>query len=1085
MKRLLLHVFILICGCLHAQTSSFVQYSVEEGMVQSQVQSLTQDQHGNLWIGTLAGVSRYNGHTFQNFTRKDGLAEDWVTVSFRDSKNDIWFGHWAGGVSRFNSQSQKFESLNLEEYTRFKTVTAIVEDQQGYYWIATEGAGIFIYYPLKNSMYTVTVNEGIPSMNVYDLCLDGNGNMWIATDRGLTICDTKSDFSSPQAYEVMNAQRGFPTDVITCISLANDGKEIWIGTGDKGVVAMQLPQGFVNRNITTLLPGMRVYSAFMGLGSDFVEDICTDSRGNIWIGTTGGGAARITPGKGQSRLLALDQAIVKNYSTRQGLNYFNVKTILEDREGNIWLGTDVGLNKYRGERFTLYDRQDGLRNDIVWATCVAKNGDVWLGTNDGLTRLHFFTAPGSNDVRFTSTNYTTENGLGSNVILSLYEDEKGNIWAGTGFGGISMLEEGSDRFVTYTTADGLAGDVVYAINADARGNIWIGTKEGASRFDPVSKTFRNFTTDDGLGGNNVYRIFRDSKGNMWFGALGGFLSVYDGKSFTRYDEKSGIIHRFILSITEDKDHNLWFGAYGGGLYKYDGRSFRNYSTHDGMTSESPYALIADKDNNIWIGTGRGLDKFSPADSSFTHYGKNDGFLGVEVNPNAVSMDEQGKIWFGTIMGAVCFNPAENLPNATEPLTTITGIRVFMVDAPFPEDNIFTYDRNHITFVFNGVCLTSPDKVRYLYKLEGFDKYWSPVPQMQGEAVYTNLPPGDYKFMVKARNNDGVWNKEAVTYTFTVKPPFWQTVTFYVLMTLFIAFCIYGFDRMRTRQLKKQKAILEKKVEERTVELALKNEELAEKNREVTDSIRYAKRLQDAMLLPAGEMRKIIPDSFILYKPKDIVSGDFYFFRTVTVNGRTRHWIAAVDCTGHGVPGAFMSIITNDMLARAIEGNEGETPSVVLDRLNVLMSDKMRHTIDDVRVRDGVDIALMAYDPMQMELHYSGAFNPLYHFRGKMFQELKADKISIGGVNEERGKKYTTQSLQLQTGDTVYLFSDGYADQFGGPQGKKFKLTQMKAMLLSVQDHDMRDQQRILESTIENWRGTLEQVDDMLIIGIRV
>jgi serine phosphatase RsbU (regulator of sigma subunit) len=174
-----------------------------------------------------------------------------------------------------------------------------------------------------------------------------------------------------------------------------------------------------------------------------------------------------------------------------------------------------------------------------------------------------------------------------------------------------------------------------------------------------------------------------------------------------------------------------------------------------------------------------------------------------------------------------------------------------------------------------------------------------------------------------------------------------------------------------------------------------------------------------------------------------------------------------------------------MLARAIEGNEGEMPSVVLDRLNVLMSDKMRHTIDDVRVRDGVDIALMSYDPLQMELHYSGAFNPLYHFRGKMFQELKADKISIGGVNEERGKKYTTQSLQLQSGDTVYLFSDGYADQFGGPQGKKFKLTQMKAMLLSVQDHDMRDQQRILESTIENWRGTLEQVDDMLIIGIRV
>lgn len=1084
MRKIYLALFLFIATVGFSQTSSFVQYSVEEGMIQSQVQSLVQDQHGNLWIGTLAGLSRFDGNTFRNFTRKDGLAEDWVTVSYKDSKNDIWFGHWAGGVSRYNNQTKKFESLNLEEYTRFRTVTAITEDVQGFYWIATEGAGIFIYDPVKNSMYTVTLTEGIPSLNVYDLCLDGNGNMWIATDRGLTICDTKSDLSSPQSYEVVSMQRGFPSDVITCFSLANNGKEIWIGTADKGVVTLQLPDGFINRNVATLLPGMRVFNAYLGVGSDFIETICPDSRGNIWVGTTGGGATRITPADVPNRMLGLDKAVVKNYNTRQGLNYFNVKAIMEDREGNIWLGTDVGLNKYRGERFTLYDRQDGLNNDIVWATCASQSGDVWLGTNDGLTRLHFFTTPVSNEKRFTATNYTTADGLGSNVILSLHETEDGTLWVGTGFGGISMLAPGATTFTTYTTANGLAGDVVYAINSDTKGNIWVGTKEGASRFDPVTKTFRNFTTDDGLGGNNVYRIFRDSKGNMWFGALGGYLSVYDGK-FTRYDEKNGIIHRFILSINEDRDHNMWFGAYGGGLYKYDGRTFTNYSTKEGMTTESPYAIIADKDNNIWIGNGRGLDRFNPKDSSFSHYGKNDGFLGVEVNPNAASIDAEGKIWYGTIMGAVCFDPAENIPNNTEPLMNITGLRVFMKDAEFPEEGVFTYDQNHITFVFNGVCLTSPEKVRYMYKLEGFDKDWSPLPVKVNEAVYTNLPAGDYTFLVKARNNDGVWNKEPVRYVFSVKPPFWQTFTFYGIMTGFVIFCIYGFDQMRTRQLKKQKKVLEQKVDERTQELALKNEELAEKNREITDSIRYAKRLQDAMLLPGAEMTKVLADSFILYKPKDIVSGDFYFFRRTTVNGKNRYWIAAVDCTGHGVPGAFMSIVTNDMLANAIEGHESDSPADILDRLNLLMSDKMRHTIDDVRVRDGVDIALICFDPEKMEIQYSGAFNPMYHFRGKMFQEFKADKISIGGFHEEKGRKYTNQTLELQTGDTVYLFSDGYADQFGGPQGKKFKLTQMKAVLLAIQDHDMRDQERILDQTIESWRGGLEQVDDMLVVGLRV
>jgi serine phosphatase RsbU (regulator of sigma subunit) len=270
-----------------------------------------------------------------------------------------------------------------------------------------------------------------------------------------------------------------------------------------------------------------------------------------------------------------------------------------------------------------------------------------------------------------------------------------------------------------------------------------------------------------------------------------------------------------------------------------------------------------------------------------------------------------------------------------------------------------------------------------------------------------------------------------------------------------------------------------------LELALKNEELAEKNKEITDSIRYAKRLQDTMMLPSREMRKTLHESFVLYKPKDIVSGDFYFSRTFKIGNKRKVLIAAVDCTGHGVPGAFMSIMTNDMILHLLDGHEDETPAQLLDRLNIAMSDKMRHTIDEVKVRDGVDIALATIDPDTLELQYAGAFNPMYMFRGKQFTEYKPDKISIGGYVEDKMKKYTNHVVQLQAGDTVYLFSDGYADQFGGPQGKKFKLSQMKALLLNMQDQEMHDQHRILDQTIETWKGSHEQVDDMLIIGVRV
>lgn len=1078
-------LLLLLCVChawlLHAQTSGFIAYGVEQGLAQAQVQTMVQDGDGNLWVGTLAGLSKYNGQSFTNYTRRDGLAEDWVTAAYKDKRGDLWFGHWAGGVTRYNANRKKFESMNLEEYTRFHTITAITEDKKGFLWIATEGAGIYIYDVAKNQMYALDKKDGLASANVYDLCLDANSNMWIATDHGITICDTKSDITSPAAYTDLNAGRGFVSDYITCFALLNNGKEMWVGTADKGVLVMQLPPTFVARNAPTLLTTMRRFGTADGMGADFVEAICGDNLGNVWVGTAGGGVARITPGNSKTRFSALDKAAVRNYSTRNGLSYFNVRCLLQDREGSVWIGTDVGLNQYRGERFTLYDRQDGLPNDIVWATCTDRLGNVWLGTNAGLVKMSFYTLPDNNDQRFTLRTYTTADGLGSDAVLALHEDAAGNIWAGTNGGGISKLAPGSEALETYSISDSLTGNMVYAISSDRNGDIWIGTRNGASRLTPSTKAIRNFTTADGLGGNNVYRIFCDSRGQLWFGSLGGYLSVYNGSTFTRYDESNGIVHRFILCISEDNNHNLWFGAYGGGLYVYDGRTFRNYTRKNGLSTESPYAIIADKMNNIWIGNSRGLDCFSARDSTFSYYGRNEGFPGTEVNPNAVCMDRDGNLWFGTVMGAVRFSPKENFRNTIEPVVSVSGLRIFMRDAEFPEENRFAYNQNYLTFIFTGTSLTSPDKVRYQYKLEGFDNDWSPVPTHVNEATYSNLPPGEYTFLVRACNNDGVWNREPARYKFTIKPPFWQTAIFYGGMILLVGFLIFGFDRVRTRGLKKQKEALESQVNERTLELALRNDELAQKNKEITDSIRYAKRLQDAMLIPAWHLRRDLPDSFVMFKPKDIVSGDFWFYR----KKNQRILMAALDCTGHGVPGAFMSIMANDLLEQAVAGNEHESPAQLLDRLNILMADKMRYQADELHVREGFDIALLALNTDTRELQYAGSYNPLLHFRGRQMTELQPDKISVGSWTADKPEHFKLQSLQLQAGDSFYIFSDGFSDQFGGPQGKKFKTSQFKALLLSVQGLEMAEQERTLNRTIESWRGELEQVDDMLVIGVRV
>ncbi len=1078
---LLIQCLILLISPIHAQTTSFIYYGVEQGLSQSQVQDLTQDDDGNLWIATLSGLTKYNGREFKTFSRKDSLAEDWVTALCKDKKGNIWLGHWAGGVSLYNNKTKKIENLNLEEYTRFKTVTTIIQDAGNRFWIATEGAGIFVYDPEKKTMISLNKKDGLSSDNVYDICLDQKENVWIATDIGITIYDTKTDISSPSSFSILNTGNGLHSNRITTLALVNYN-EMWVGSADVGVMTLQIKDDFNVKIPTKALEnaGNRINIA-SGLESDFINCIFEDKTHNVWVGTTGGGVTKITPYPSKIRSESISKAIVYTYNTKQGLNYFNVNTVFQDREGAIWIGTDIGLNQYRGERFQIYDEGDSVVNNLVWTTLCDKEGNIWLGTNDGISKITFNYSEINKKENHTIQNYSTKDGLPSNVILSSFEDKDGNLWFGTGFGGVCKFNKTTNRFEAYTKEDGLAGDVVYAISDDNKGNLWFGTKEGASKFDPVTKTFRNYSIADGLGGNNVYRIFKDSKGHLWFGALGGSLSMYDGASFKTFDEEDGMHHRFILCINEDKNNNLWFGAYGGGLYKYDGKVFTNFSVKEGLTTDSPYSIIADNENHIWIGSSRGIDRFDEKTNKFVHYGKAEGFLGVETNPNAVCRDKQGNLWYGSIMGAVRYSPKEDKLNTVEPLTFITGIKLFMKAFEFPDDARFKYNENHLTFNFIGVSLNNPEKVKYQYKLEGFDKDWLPGLTSANEAVYTNLPPGTYTFLVRAFNNDGTGNIGATEYKFYIAPPFWQTAVFYILVFVFAIFGLYVFDKMRTRKLKIAKKLLEEKVVERTEELAIKNAELAEKNKDITDSIRYAKRIQEAILPPENVIKNHFPNSFIFSKPKDIVSGDFYWLN----KKGDEIMFAAVDCTGHGVPGAFMSIVGSNILNQAVNESKVVTPAKFLDKLNKGVSETLNQTSEDTRLRDGMDIALCTINFKTMELQYAGAYNPLFIIRGKELIEIKADNIAIGSYTETQQQNYTNHIIPLQKGDTIYIFSDGYADQFGGPDGKKFKQAQFKTMLMNLNGVSMEQQKIALERSIEEWRGVLQQVDDMLVIGVSV
>lgn len=278
----------------------------------------------------------------------------------------------------------------------------------------------------------------------------------------------------------------------------------------------------------------------------------------------------------------------------------------------------------------------------------------------------------------------------------------------------------------------------------------------------------------------------------------------------------------------------------------------------------------------------------------------------------------------------------------------------------------------------------------------------------------------------------------------------------------------------------------------------KNLIIVEKNKDITDSIRYAKRIQEAIFPPNKLVNKFLPESFILFKPKDIVSGDFYWF--AEKNGKIL--IAAVDCTGHGVPGAFMSIVGHNLLEQAINEKLLYTPSEILNHLNEGLSQTLRQTYEESSVRDGMDMVLCTIDFSNKTIQYSGANNPLWVVKKKnaesigkpvpviaesgeyVLNEIKADKQPIGSFLGEQRKPFTNHELKVESGDSIYLFSDGYADQFGGPKGKKFKYKQLGEVIMEIHDKPMTDQRRILLKKFEAWKGMLEQVDDLLVIGIR-
>jgi ligand-binding sensor domain-containing protein/serine phosphatase RsbU (regulator of sigma subunit) len=1070
--------FCIVLSTGIAQNKAFKNIGTQDGLPSATIYEIIQDKRGYIWLGTDNGLAIFDGSKFETFTKKKGIAGNIIRTIFEDKSGLIWIGT-NEGISIYDGY--RFTNLTKKDGIFGKTVLCIFQDSNNRIWAGTDDGGINIISTNQKDKYVirhVVSNHEDGNKPVFDLFENTNHEVWAFT-LGAGICIiTEEDHkfnSNPFKSDYL------PSENLLCYVRKNN--HLIIGTADAGAFEFDI----FNKKL-----GKR-YSTQNILSSNYIFDIEVSKSGSIWFGSADQGITRLWPNNATSI-----------YKTKQGLTGNIVTSLFEDEEQNLWIGTSAnGLSILSRDCFDHFNKDDGLNENVIQAIRQDANGIFWMASSGG--GLQKFIQD-KQELKIQS--YTTKNGFPEDLTtcIALGNKNNNNVWIGTNSNGLIKFD--GKRSTKFTENDGLISNKIFSVFVDSKGLVWCGTAAGIVFYDGLK--FQNVSTkslemkDDG-----VKTIIEDKKGNIWFGTSGGLVRYHDSIMRT-FDELEGLKDMNVNAIAVDGLDNVWIATNGGTLYKYNASkadsnsiSFITNFNNLGVNALKSIALISN--NQLFLGSDKGMLKvlLGKDDKPIAQklFDKNNGFIGEQCGEGAICIDKYNNIWIGTYNGLTKYSSALDLEKKVKPKVHITSIQLFFKEINWQEKtrNVsqwfqlpmqleLPYNENHLTFNFKGISFENPSKISYSYILLGQDKVWSPFSKTN-YINFSALAPGSYIFKVIAADVNGI-QSNPVIFSFKIQPPWYQTKLFYFSIAILLISFIYFYIKLREHKLKQEKRVLEKIVIERTQEIVNQKEEIDEQNKEIIASITYAKGLQDAILPPIHQFKSVLPESFILFKPKDIVAGDFYWMQTIQLENDSNYnfnrneiiLFAAADCTGHGVPGAMVSMVCNNALNRAVKEFELIEPGLILDKVREFVIETFANS--EKERKDGMDISLCSYDKCNMELKWAGAYNPLWIVRkdANIIEEIKANKQPIG--NSDYCMPFITHTLKVEKGDVIYLFTDGFQDQFGGENGRKYMVGKLKNLFLSVAKIAMNEQFSLIDLEFENWKKEREQVDDVCVIGIR-
>jgi ligand-binding sensor domain-containing protein len=768
---LLLVSLFLLPYTTSAQQYTFIQYSLKEGLAQSQVRCIMQDSRGYIWAGTLGGLSRFDGEQFYNYDKQSGLLNNQINCAIELNEGTIAVGS-NGNIAFINGLGVK--SIALPEPFNEEVVNTLFEDKQQQLWIGTEN-GIHIYSLASGAF--LEQNKQLNELNKAHI------KSIIQTKQNQLILSKEKLFKiTEQGAEVLFAPENKETSFFDIVETKD--QHLWIATRGEALLELS-PEG-------SLIKG---YSGAAHLNADILTNIVATESGPLYMTSRFG-------------FYKYDYEKFSSFAEREGLPTSDIRDVLEDKEGNIWLATyGNGILKFTGEAFTSYTTADGLIGDAVMSIMQDTQNHYWISTFDkGICKM----------IDDTIKLYDLKNITEVNRIWSSLCDHEGNLWFASSDG---LFNFSKGTFKTYTSTDSLPADVVLSLYEDQSGKLWVGTSKGLAVRE--NGTFKNIT-DSQAPRKRIRCIRQDKAGNMWFATNEGVYN-YNGEKFTAYSQKDGLPDNSTNCIEIDEYNRIWVGTMSG-LSVLRGNQFFAQEIYN-TPGSNVINFLKYHHNTLWIGTNNGLHsalldaQTNEQELIFNHYGLEEGLRSLETNLNAVMVDHNNYIWFGTTEGVTKINTSllTKPKGQFAPLLTLSNIQINLQDQNWTKLSAqidamnglainpkLSYKNNHLTFYFTGISTTYPNQVQYQYMLEGLDDDWKPLTKSRF-ATYSNLPYKHFTFKVRALSKMGIWS-EPITYSFSIVPPFWLRWWF-IALEIIAALGIVGaiaYSRNKAQKAKREK-----------------------------------------------------------------------------------------------------------------------------------------------------------------------------------------------------------------------------------------------------------------------------------------